>query len=246
VPHGYQATLEELRTTAKAAGVYGFIYLLVNTLNDRKYVGITTVSVYKRWQGHQDSCKADEMIVTRAILKYGSDCFKVVIIGTASSKEQLDNYEKEAISFYKSKVDESGYNISNGGFSTGKHSDSTKMKISETKRSQNLKISQEHKDAIGAASRRSKSKEHIAKIAASNTGKRRSKEFCLKHKLLKQSRTGKPIIAISPLGVEHKFPCIREASRQLGLASRCLIGNILKGVYSQYKGWTFKYAERCE
>lgn len=237
--------LIDWKTKAQEIGVYGFVYIIANALNDKKYIGITTDSLYDRYCGHVSDSKSQRevMLLARAIHKHGRDNFKITCIGVSSSKQELENFEKEAIIFYNSHVSKSGYNVSWGGFSNGKHSEETKKKISETKRSQKLNISDDHKAAISKANKGiKKTPQHIEKVNKANKGKKRSHEYCLAHKKQRQQRYGKPVIAVSPDGTTFKFLGIHEASRQLKLPNRKLISLVARGVYKQYKGWQFKYA----
>jgi group I intron endonuclease len=233
------------KTKAQEIGVHGFIYIIINTSNDKKYIGLTTDSLYNRYCGHVSNSisQREVMLLARAIHKYGRENFKITCIGTAQSKEEIENFEKEAILFYSSHVSQGGYNVSWGGYSSGKHSDETKEKISNTKRSQKRKITDEHKSAISKAS---KGKRHtpevLAMIVSKNTGLKRTPEFCISHRARRQKQAGKPIIAISSTGERLYFKAVHEASRQLNLPNRSLIAKVANGTYKQYKGWRFEYA----
>jgi group I intron endonuclease len=87
--------------------MYGYIYETTNLINGKKYIG--------QHKGEFDqSYLGSGNIIRRAILKYGIDNFKVVILDTAVGWKELDDKEK----FYIGKLKKSGnefYNIANGG-----------------------------------------------------------------------------------------------------------------------------------
>ena len=120
----------------------GYIYVIENIVNHKKYVG-QTIDPEKRWRKHKtDDIKNPNLVIGRAFLKYGTDNF------TFSILEECDNSElsireqfwiKKLNTFIGNK-DSNGYNMTRGGESMfgdsnpfyGKHhSDEVKQKISE-------------------------------------------------------------------------------------------------------------------
>lgn len=89
--------------------VYGEIYLISNTKNSKKYIGLTTQGCKKRFAQH---CKADS-VIGRAIRKHGKDNFKIEVIDSGSSRKELASKEM----YYVEKYDsfENGYNLTLGG-----------------------------------------------------------------------------------------------------------------------------------
>ena len=92
------------------------------------YIGVTSRRPKLRW--HNGSGYADNEYFTRAINKYGWNNFSHEILMTNLSKEEAESKEIELIALYHSNEREYGYNIENGGSLCGKHSEYTKMKIS--------------------------------------------------------------------------------------------------------------------
>lgn len=112
--------------------VYGYIYLIRNTVNGKVYVGLTTKDFDSRYRKnllttHNPHLKA-------SILKYGEDKFEVIKdLAVAYSKEELDELEKHYIKEFDSMNPEKGYNKTEGGHS-GKWSEEAKKKQSERNR----------------------------------------------------------------------------------------------------------------
>lgn len=102
----------------------GSIYVLINNINGKWYIGQTVRNFYKRWQNHlhRSRAKNPSQLITRAIKKYGWDNFsKYVIYQTSIStdlntiKKELDSAEIEFIQKYNTTDLSIGYNISHGG-----------------------------------------------------------------------------------------------------------------------------------
>jgi hypothetical protein len=112
--------------------IYGWIYGLQSP-NGKWYIGQTTQepwgyirSNYEIGQGYK------RRKLMRAIKKYGFSNFKVTLICSAFSKEELDNKEIKYIQDYNC-LGHNGYNCRLGGNCAGKHSDETKSNISKSK-----------------------------------------------------------------------------------------------------------------
>ena len=111
------------------------VYMHINKLNQKKYIGITKNDVYKRWRNglNYKSCIA----LNNAIQKYGWDNFEHIIVKKELSKEDAEELEIELIRNYDSANSKYGYNIQYGGNSIGKHSEETKKKISDSESGEN-------------------------------------------------------------------------------------------------------------
>lgn len=109
---------------------YGVIYLLINKINNKMYIG-QTVNFNGRMAVHKKLQRKDKL--HNAINKYGWDVFEKIIIDIAYSKEELDILEI----FYIEKFNtlEFGYNLELGGISSGKKSEYTRNKISQKAKS---------------------------------------------------------------------------------------------------------------
>ena len=93
-----------------------FVYAISNEINDKKYVGITTCSIQKRWREHKHAAnKGSNKPLYNAMRLYGVDKFKIEIIDSTSTKEELGLLEAKYISQYKAYVRDGGYNLTLGG-----------------------------------------------------------------------------------------------------------------------------------
>lgn len=124
------------------------IYKLVNTANNKVYIGQTWETLEERWDhgwGYE-SCR----YLQSAIDKYGKDKFRYEVLTIAHTQEIADYWEVYFIERYNSREHSIGYNLRGGG-SRGKfhHTADTKRKISESKTG--TQLSEEHKQKISAS-----------------------------------------------------------------------------------------------
>lgn len=107
--------------------VYGVVYLIVNMVNGKRYVGQTIQPLAKRFNAH---AYADSLI-GKAIRKYGKENFHCGVIKTCTSKAELDVAEKHFIAVLNCKAPY-GYNLTDGGEGIAglKRSSETRAKIS--------------------------------------------------------------------------------------------------------------------
>ena len=109
----------------KETGMYeGYIYKIYNDVNDKLYIGQTTVTIGNRWHGHMTAAlneKRSKSALYNAMRKYGRDKFHIEQIDKIEhlNKEDLINslniLEQQRIIEYKSHVSENGYNFEKGG-----------------------------------------------------------------------------------------------------------------------------------
>lgn len=88
---------------------YGIVYCLENTINNKRYIGVTTRTLQKRFDEH---CKADSYI-GKAIRKHGAENFQKYVLDQADSHAELCDLEI----YYIQKYDtyHQGYNLTLGG-----------------------------------------------------------------------------------------------------------------------------------
>ncbi|WP_130818994.1 GIY-YIG nuclease family protein [Anaerococcus vaginimassiliensis] len=125
---------------------YGVVYLITNTINNKKYIGITTRNISDRFKEH---CKANSYI-GRAIRKYGENNFSIEVLDIAHSKEELFDLEVKYISNYNSYRD--GYNQTIGGDGASLVEDLELKLTNKQKNFCNL-VDKENKKAIDVSNR---------------------------------------------------------------------------------------------
>lgn len=97
--------------------------------NGKIYIGITRQNPKRRWKNGL-GYKNNEYF-WNSIIKYGWDNISHDILYENLTKEEAEEKEIELISKYQSNNRQYGYNIENGGNSTGKISEEQKRKLSK-------------------------------------------------------------------------------------------------------------------
>lgn len=109
------------------------VYIHTNKINGKKYVGITSQNVNRRWRNGNGYYQNEHFY--RSICKYGWDNFTHEIVKAGLSKEAACSLEKTLIAKYKTNDESFGYNKSTGGEYPAqgiKMSDEAKRKMSES------------------------------------------------------------------------------------------------------------------
>ena len=99
--------------------------------NGKKYIGITSQSVERRWRASGEGYN-QQSLITHAIRKYGWDNIEHKIIAKVSSQEEAEEMEKSLISELMTNNRKYGYNVEAGGHCAKGHklSESTRLKMS--------------------------------------------------------------------------------------------------------------------
>ena len=137
--------------------------------NEKIYIGITKQQPIKRW-GYNGYGYRKNTLFYRAIQKYGLSNIKHEILYENLSKEEAEQKEIELIEKYKSNQPKYGYNIANGGNTTGTVSEATKEKISKTLKG--YEFSDERRKNISINTRKATANPEIRKkISEANKGR---------------------------------------------------------------------------
>lgn len=91
--------------------IYGYVYLITNQLNNRKYIGIhhyTKPEIDKAYYG-------SGKIITQAVRTYGRKNFCIQVLDWAESFDELSELEKYYIKLYNAVESEDFYNLADGG-----------------------------------------------------------------------------------------------------------------------------------
>ena len=171
--------------------MYGYIYLIVNNVNGKTYVGKR--KLYKKaW--NEDNYMGSGKLLKLAQKKYGIENFEKFLITYTSSDENACEKEKFWIAQYKS-LGKAEYNIANGGNGGDirkgyKCSLETRKKISKSRKGKKIApCSEEHRRKISESNKgRIFSEEHRRKLSEARKGTQFSDET---RKKLSEAKKGK-------------------------------------------------------
>src|SRR5208282_5269596 len=131
---------EKFRLPRKSMEVGMFIYLIVNHSTEKYYVGQHKGNNLKQYL-QKKFYEADKRLGGQSRLyasmrKHGRDVFTIhALLSDVQTKPELDQYERDFITFLKSQDPEYGYNICRGGEGfTGPHTESARLKVGEASR----------------------------------------------------------------------------------------------------------------
>jgi len=158
------------------------VYIHINKINNKKYVGITKTSTTKRWgKNGSGYTRYKNSVFGRAIKKYGWDSFDHEIFTTNLSKERACRLEIILIETLRTRDKRYGYNVQPGGQLGNAgvvFSEESRVKMREAKVGKNL--SEEHKKHISNSLKGHKpanfTEESKAKLRLANLGKTISDE----------------------------------------------------------------------
>ena len=91
-----------------------YVYIHINKINNKKYVGITKQNPEKRWGNNGSNYKSSPHFY-QAIQKYGWNNFEHLIIASQLTQEEACKMEKDLIKKYNTQNRNFGYNIMEGG-----------------------------------------------------------------------------------------------------------------------------------
>lgn len=149
-----------------------YIYLIVNNVNGKTYVGQRKSS--KEW--YEDKYMGSGTRLGLAKKKYGIENFEKFLIQYCYSKEETDKAEKFWIAEYRRRG-KAEYNIADGGYGSAgfHHTDETKRRLSEAHKGKHL--SEETKRKLSEANKgKLVSEETKRKLSEAKKGKLVSEE----------------------------------------------------------------------
>ena len=91
------------------------IYKITNIINNKVYIGLTTVSLEVRWKGHLQASKTIKRHLYNSMRYYGIENFKIEKIDSTDDFKKLGELERYYIRLYKSNDPNFGYNVTAGG-----------------------------------------------------------------------------------------------------------------------------------
>ena len=168
------------------------IYLIMNRINFKKYVGLTSRKVARRFYEHSINRKS---AIGLAIQKYGSDNFLIVVLEVCETLEKANEREKFWIAFHDC-IAPNGYNRTDGG-NTHSFSEEALHNMSEGQK-RRYSNPAEHEKSSKAQKRRAQTPEGRAELLAASAKakelaeiKRRERESQLPPKNPKKSEATK-------------------------------------------------------
>lgn len=187
------------------------IYKITNIINNKVYIGLTVQGAKKRYLHHLYEARSNSTFpIHNSIRKYGEDKFRLEVIETVNTHEELKELEKFYISLYDSNNRQLGYNLTAGGDGTlGRfHSEETKAKIREKA------INRIPKESTKARM----SESHCSIEALGLPPRKEIKVFCIKTNIYKIYRS------------------LTRASKDLNIAKETILKyiNINNGIYKDY------------
>ena len=103
-------------------GKRGIVYLIINKINKKKYVGVTLGKLSVRWQWHiwnaNRTKKPPKDSLGEALIRFGEKNFTKKILIRCEFLEEMRSYEKKYIKIYNS-FKPNGYNLTKGGSGWG-------------------------------------------------------------------------------------------------------------------------------
>ena len=197
--------------------MFGYIYITENLINHKKYIGQKKSKTFLR-----EKYLGSGTYLRRAINKYGKENFKVVMLDTAESREELDEKEIYYIAKYNAQSDPNFYNICAGGesgvggpkFKGHKHTKESKEKIGNSCRGElngfyNKHHSTETKEKLKLAWKRRRqtpvSETTRKKMSEAKKGKTLTKEHKLKISLAQKGEKGNNYGKQIPQEIKNKI-----------------------------------------
>jgi group I intron endonuclease len=94
--------------------IFGVIYKITNNLNEKVYIGQTIKLAQTRWESHLHAFRyGRKSKLYDAMRELGESNFRIEILTSADSRDELDRLEKQFIKMYDSQ--KNGYNGTSGG-----------------------------------------------------------------------------------------------------------------------------------
>ena len=165
-----------------------YIYKLTNKVNGKLYIGQTVRTYKARWKAHLTAARngSDKYLHT-AIRHYGEGEFEMEVLEELP-REMLNEREQHFIALYRCADKKYGYNLTAGGNQwkkTPEQRAAASMWMMGNKHGLGHKLTEEHKQRIGAAARsrpgsmlgKKFSKEHKAKIGLASKRRAQDPDF---------------------------------------------------------------------
>ena len=244
----------------------GYIYKIINDINNKIYIGQTVETPEKRWIRHKrcrNYKKYQHIHFYKALNKYGIEHFSVfevkkIEVKTKNQlKQELDKWEKYYIKEFDSF--KNGYNSTeggDGGMLGFKHTEESKRKMSKSHKG--VIPSEETRKKMSIAQKGKTFSEETKKILSEKLKERgwtqeAIRKSASKHIGLKISNDAKQKIResqkriILQYDLQNNFivewDTIKDAANSIGLKSTSPIRQCLTGKSKQSHGYIWKYKD---
>ena len=201
------------------------VYMHINKINNKKYIGITCQDVNDRWKNGYGYRK-DQSVFFNAINLYGWDNFEHIVVRDNLSLEEANKIEMDLIALYKTNCiryrnPEYGYNMTDGGDGHKGWTPTEENRRNMSNAQKGKKLSEEHKTKISLSEKgRVFSEEHKQKIGDAHRGKFVSDET---RKKISEANRGKPSPNKGKQMSEEQKEKLRESRKRENLSEETLI-----------------------
>ena len=172
------------------------VYVITNVLNGKRYIGLTSRSLAKRWLAHKsDARRGSRSALHRAIRKYGEEAFRVSVLASLMPNlghDDLRLLERDLIAQEGTFSFEAGYNRNPGGDGLAKGA-TTSRKGKPLSEEQRAKLREawarnpDRRSAQAERNRKGHSPETRAKITAANLKPERVEALRARNAVMNQS-----------------------------------------------------------
>lgn len=237
------------------------LYCHTNTVNGKKYVGITMRGAEKRWGANGSRYKGQAL--GYAIEKYGWDAFEHEVLLTGLTKKQAEEEERRLIEELGTMVP-NGYNLTSGGNLGAVLSDESREKLrsvhlGKPKKPEAIaKTAAAHQGKVVSDETRKKLSEARKGLKESEEWRRHISEGCKGKKWTESQRQKVKETRVYPKGAEVKtakrvaqytkdgtlvrtFGCIRDAEKSIGNGHH--IAECCKGKVGSAGGFVWRYID---
>lgn len=221
------------------------VYVHINKTNNKIYIGITRKKPERRWSN--GSGYKQHSYFYNAIQRYGWEGFEHEIIASNLTEEEAKKFEVLLISKIPK---EDRYNLTDGGDGCNglKHSEETKLKISEAHKNMPEETRKRMSEAMSKAwkKRAPASEETKKRMSEFQKGKTFSKETRQKLSESAKARTSYPTKSINQYNLDgnliRKWNSILEAAKQLNICGSHIV-KVCKNKRKTAGGFKWEYME---
>lgn len=219
---------------------YNCIYMYVNKVNDKKYIGqaqnFSRRHKEHQWSSHNENDSSYDYPFHKAIRKYGIDSFDIIILKeNIETKEMMDYYEKLFIKEYDCFANKyKGYNLSEGGKGGNKFAGRTDEQMNETRLKMSESSKGEKSNTYGKARSDKIKQQQSSRMKNNNYGKHECSEE-VRSKISK-SRKQKVYQYDEHGNLINCWDKATDAARKLNM-SASMINQCCRGEVETYRGF---------